>query len=641
MKKMKIPAIFAAFIIAASLCLTGCELLYGDSSQKSEQPQEQEEKVTYPREHSVKYYLNGGYGSRNKYEEGKKASEYFCEYLKHTDSIILEEEPYRPDYVFEGWYSDKELTKKADSTFLETETSYNVNLYAKWTLSETIRVSFYPYYEFYNMNEEDRLKEEVIEVKRGETLKLPSVQEKAGWHFKGWVVSEELHAPDTKKLRPLKKSEVTVSSVKEKYYGSWRADDFYIEITGNASDYIEKPKSYKATSFAVQSLNANPFIKGFDYWRVNYIGEPGSKKRNSLMSGLVITITDADGNEIPYTEREEKEDRKLEGDNYYTYNISIPYYDFIMPGSDVTVTVNFTTVNEDFKADTPIELPAGTDGSAGPTGKYILFGYYPQSKKDEAVKVFEKATIQRGNMTYCLGSDGYYYCRTERTGTVYNPAKGFAIEHKYEKDYWSKVEPIKWRVLDENYDHDLDRSTPGKRFLMAENSLFPAVQFSQKNPEDQNPTNEHEWYNNIYAYSYKDGELKVAVDKTFKEDAFTEEGIGKICQTKLNTKFPMTGQIFIPDIPEMQKYFKRDSDESVRSATFYLQLKEGYDLNRRPDKGSRAGGAYFYLLREHLTNEGSQTPQYLIGYQWDWDRRSEYWYSLYLEHNIVPVMCID
>ena len=636
MKKMKIPAIFAAFIIAASLCLTGCELLFGDSSQKyeqsqeQEQKQEQEEKVTYPQEHYVYYYLNGGYGNRSKYEEGGKASEYLRRYRKHTDSIILEEEPYRPGYVFEGWYSDKELTKKADSTFLETVTSFTVNLYAKWTLLR-FDLSVYPYYNYYVMDEESRKKAELIETEVGDTITLPAVSEpKDGWHFKGWIITKEDFPSDLSKLAVTDAvTEVTVQLPEEKVYGIWEADEFYIDITGNARDYMLEPQ--RGTSFTTCTLKASYTTDRWDGWLESYVGDPGSKKREDLMAGLVITITDADGNEIPYTEREKT-------DGYRSF----PCYDFIMPASDVTVTINFTTVKEDFKADTLIELPAGTDGTAGPTGKYVLFGYYPQSIKKDDVKVFEYATIQRGNMTYCLGSDGYYYCRTKRTGDKYKEDDGRYVEYKYHRDYWSKVEPIKWRVLDENYDHDLDRSTPGKRFLMAENSLFVARQLSMKHPEENELNNKREWDNNIYAYCFKDGEIKIAVDKTFKEAAFTEEGIGKICQTKMNTYKPMTGQVFIPSALEMWKYFDKDSDECIRSPTFYVQLMQGYDLNKRPDKGSKPSIAYYYHLREHQINEGIQHDiRYSMGYCWRWKDRADFWYGLHSEYCVVPVMCID
>ena len=68
----------------------------------------------------------------------------------------------------------------------------------------------------------------------------------------------------------------------------------------------------------------------------------------------------------------------------------------------------------------------------------VEFGDYPQSKKRSGVTVNENIFFMTGNNTYYAGSDCNYYA-------------------KVDSDYF-KVEPIKWRVLTNDYN--------GKRLLL-------------------------------------------------------------------------------------------------------------------------------------------------------------------------------
>ena len=83
----------------------------------------------------------------------------------------------------------------------------------------------------------------------------------------------------------------------------------------------------------------------------------------------------------------------------------------------------------------------------------VTFGTFPQSKKtDDTISVDETDSKTVGSFTYYKGSDGEWYAK------------------RWSKYY--KVEPIKWRVLTANYDHDGNASTPGKKLLLAENILI-------------------------------------------------------------------------------------------------------------------------------------------------------------------------
>lgn len=83
---------------------------------------------------------------------------------------------------------------------------------------------------------------------------------------------------------------------------------------------------------------------------------------------------------------------------------------------------------------------------------YYLFGDFPQSEKNDSVVVDESQSITRGDNTYYLGDDGNYYSYTA-TFVRYNES----IMKYY------KVEPIKWKVLTNNYE--------GKLLLLADKVL--------------------------------------------------------------------------------------------------------------------------------------------------------------------------
>ena len=120
-------------------------------------------------------------------------------------------------------------------------------------------------------------------------------------------------------------------------------------------------------------------------------------------------------------------------------------------GSDDNSSSN--TSGSESGSDTDNEGEPGSDGEP----QIVTFGSFPQSKKtDDTISVDETDSKSVGSFTYYKGSDGEWYAKIEKNSRV---------------SYY-KVEPIKWRVLTENYDHDNNASTPGKKLLLAENILI-------------------------------------------------------------------------------------------------------------------------------------------------------------------------
>ena len=119
-------------------------------------------------------------------------------------------------------------------------------------------------------------------------------------------------------------------------------------------------------------------------------------------------------------------------------------------------------------------LPAGTDGSVGKSGTYVLFGDWPQTIMAAGVTVDESKVAIVGAHTYYKGSDGAWYMKLLEDGGVSNStgpgglrySDDTRVKNKYAKSYrYYKVEPIKWRVLTNNYNGS------GKKLLLAEAAL--------------------------------------------------------------------------------------------------------------------------------------------------------------------------
>lgn len=120
--------------------------------------------------------------------------------------------------------------------------------------------------------------------------------------------------------------------------------------------------------------------------------------------------------------------------------------------------------------DSPYILKAGTDGSAGTEATYVLFGEWPQTVKAQDVKITE--LIDPDKHLY-LGSDGCRYFKMVANpysnGGKYVFSDGFEI--KTGTEYYFKVEPIKWRVVTNNY------NGTGNALLLSEKILVAGIPF--------------------------------------------------------------------------------------------------------------------------------------------------------------------
>ena len=203
-------------------------------------------------------------------------------------------------------------------------------------------------------------------------------------------------------------------------------------------------------------------------------------------------------------------------------------------------------------------LPAGTDGTAGISATYVEFGDWPQSvlPSDSTVTVDETKKVIMGANTYYLGSDGNYYAKCAEN------AFGTGVEYKYHDGTqpgrsgtttrYFKVEPIKWRVLTDNYS--------GKKLLLAEEILTANVPYYDYRNKDYTRTvgSDTNIYPNNYKYSqiraylngldyYYDTSSTETTKKTdytgkgFLQTAFTQDAQALIAETVVDNRKETTG----------------------------------------------------------------------------------------------------
>ena len=181
-------------------------------------------------------------------------------------------------------------------------------------------------------------------------------------------------------------------------------------------------------------------------------------------------------------------------------------------------------------------LAAGTNGTAGTDGTYAYFGDWPQTVKASNVTINTNQSIQKGEFTYYRGSDGYWYCKF-----VENPYFGYTTYSNGTKpqegsENWFKVEPIKWRVVDSNFDHDGNSSTTGKRLLVTE-KIITACEFNDDN-NDRGSIKANNYkesrvraYLNGYEYNKQGTQSSEFVSKGFINGAFSSSAQNYIVTT--------------------------------------------------------------------------------------------------------------
>ncbi len=177
-------------------------------------------------------------------------------------------------------------------------------------------------------------------------------------------------------------------------------------------------------------------------------GSNVSLKIDFIVDGAVIHTIDTKGNkEIQLPADPEKEGYIFDGwywdkdtwEKPFTANSSLN-----APLSE-NMSVYAKWIEDEPQAQTEYTR-INASGEPAVDGDYILFGEYPQTIKANGVTV---GTTADGR-DYYLGSDGYYYAKV--TATPYSSGYTFSTNATVTSGtvYYFKVEPIKWRILEES-----------------------------------------------------------------------------------------------------------------------------------------------------------------------------------------------
>ena len=189
---------------------------------------------------------------------------------------------------------------------------------------------------------------------------------------------------------------------------------------------------------------------------------------------------------------------------------------------------------------------------------YVYFGVWPQTvlPVTSSVTVDETVSVEMGANTYYLGSDGNYYAKCAEkangTGDQYKYHDGTQVGRFGTTTRYFKVEPIKWRVLTDNYS--------GKKLLLAENILTAKVPYYDYKSDANRRTvgSDTNIYPNNYKYSqiraylngldyYYDTSSTETTKKTdytgkgFLQTAFTQNAQGLIAETEVDNSPETTG----------------------------------------------------------------------------------------------------
>ena len=253
--------------------------------------------------------------------------------------------------------------------------------------------------------------------------------------------------------------------------------------------------------------------------------------------------------------------------------------------------------------------------------KYVEFGDWPQTILKGDVEVYETKSKEMGMFTYYLGSDGNHYVKAEE--------KAYEAGYKYsdnsdvnQKDgssspstRWFKVEPIKWRVLTENY-IDADGKSTGNALLLAEKILTGGICYyvdtSERTIGGKSVYANNWQYSTIRAwlngrYESDDPQAKEYAGKGFLQTAFTADAQSLIAVTSVDNSAASTNPASNPNLwkngenlyasktPTTDKIFLLSEEEATTESYGFGEYSESGTGNTRirvTTDYAKATGAY-------------------------------------------------
>lgn len=218
-------------------------------------------------------------------------------------------------------------------------------------------------------------------------------------------------------------------------------------------------------------------------------------------------------------------------------------------------------------------------------GKYILFGAYPQTIKSDSVTVGEAADSEG----YYRGSDGERYARVTATQCEI----GFMFSNNTSVEsgtvYYFKVEPIKWRILEEK---------DGAAFLLCDSIIANKAFQSNYNLNGEYYTTANGAPSGTYANNYMYCDIRQWLNDEFYNTAFNSLQQELIRVTEVDNSAASAGDRGNPYACENtnDKVFLLSCKEVTDSAYGFNISDKNKDTERRMQTSdySLATGASMY-----------------------------------------------
>lgn len=468
-------------------------------------------------------------------------------------------------------------------------------------------------------------------------------------------------------------------------------DTYSISVTGGTATFADQPvTSVSAGATITITANAPEAGKVFDRWTTTTEGVTFNNETNSTTTFVMpaknvsitatykwidYTVTYADGVDsaviavptdstayhmgdtvtVMFDGVGTRDNYTFAGwsDGTTTYT-SAGTKTFTIGTANVTLTAQWNTAiayTPYTFHDTPEVLPAGTDGTAGTSAKYVYFGDYPQdvlSKELEAQLTFDESrAITRGGLAYIPASDGNYYVHIQENAqwNEQNHAKyvdGSEVQKQAANSWrYFKVMPLKWLVLTNDYDVDGNYGNNTGSLLFLEHGVTVGEGAGGK-------TIPRYWLNGVKysdTYNYE--------SKGFIDAAFSSEGAAKIIDTKVDVNeeqllFELyhTGSFNWKPYYFISKLFILSSKELTNSAYGFGDTVEGsncYTRERFMSDYARACNGYIYQYKGYgcfyftrsFTVTAKDNPNYSGGVQYTY-YQDIVWPTKEIKYGVLP-----
>lgn len=273
--------------------------------------------------------------------------------------------------------------------------------------------------------------------------------------------------------------------------------------------------------------------------------------------------------------------------------------------------------------------------SLGTEGTYYYFGDWPQAQVDNPPVNEEDGPAYND---WYIGDDGNFYAKAVAKGESNYDYQNYGFTSG--KTYWFKVQPIRWRMLTNNY------NGTGKALLLSE-SILTDQPWSVLTDSDWyyssgtlRAKNKKYKYSNIRAYlngSYEADDEKEHVHEGqgLLQKAFTSNAQNRIAITLLN------------DSEVEDKIFLLSRDEVLMSDFGFSTYQYENDKARRRLRAAYAHATRTtfsemnYTLHWYLRDELDSYPTYVCGHNgYGPVSPTDYNYPSY-SRGIVPALCVE